>query len=115
MDCSPSPRQIISRNSFVISVNKFQLHSSAPVQKFELDGTSAVELIDLRNEGQIESPLGQDRVARVPPHSFPDRLAIGNPKLRVLLVLTHSLWGPMKTDVAHKEVHRRIPQTGLLP
>jgi hypothetical protein len=77
-----------------------------------LDGTLAVELIDLRGEGEIEFADGEGTIAGAPPDGFVRAGTIGYPHFHVFFVGADPLKGSLMRKVAGAELHGGIALAG---
>src|SRR5438270_9733758 len=93
---------------------KSHLGSGTPIEDFQLHGAGAVELVELRREGQIKTTFRQRGFARIPPDAFADGVAIGYPEFGVLLFVSHPFGRTMKGEFAGKKLDGRIADAGLL-
>src|SRR5712671_1729893 len=93
---------------------KSHLRSRTPIENFQLHGAGAVELVELRREGQVKASFRQRGFARIPPDAFADGIAIGDPKFGVAIVLPHPFGRTVKGEVADEKLGGRIADAGLL-
>src|ERR1043166_7077936 len=84
------------------------LRARSPVQDFELHAHSAIVLVDLGGESQVEGSHGKRFLARAPPDRFERGGAVRDPHLDVLLVRAQALQWPLMCQMACAEVDRWV-------
>src|SRR5690242_10119471 len=85
-----------------------ELIGRPPVKHLQLNGRRAVELVELRCEGEIESAKRQRSIAHIPQDGLQSLSAVGDPELGVFLLRAHPLKRPGMGDVAEEQSHWRI-------
>ncbi len=79
-----------------------------PIEGFELDGATAVVVIELGRERDVEGPDGQRLIAGPPPDGFVGGDAVGEPHFDVLFVAADTLERTLMNEVAGTELDGRI-------
>src|SRR4051812_14485838 len=105
------PTELLTSNSLLLA-SYFHSVRFSPVEDFQLHGSSAVELIDLWSEGEIETSDRQRAITRAPPDRFVSRGAVSHPHLHVSLVGANPLQRTAMSQIARAELDRRIPLSG---
>ena len=82
--------QVCAENS-PASIHRLSVSSTgSPIQNFQLDGATAVELVDLRLKRQIEPTDWQRGFTVPPPNRFTDGRAVAHPHFDMLFLHAHA-------------------------
>src|SRR6266850_7392377 len=81
---------------------------NSPIEDLELDGLLAVEMFELRNEGQIERTHRQRFLSRPPPQSFARCFPVRDPHFHMLLAGADALQRTLMNKFARHELWLRV-------